>query len=161
MQTEPKQPSQELIESLLAGKSDAIKKQVWEILAKTKIPPDDPIFLVLVAMGTIEASIVDIPRTLERREEVLSRIAQVLEEQGDDLERVANDIVKVSQKLNSDLERMVKVKLPQTRAVQPKLKELILVGAIGLLFGTIFGRPVVDLAQCQISQNCPPAQVKK
>jgi biopolymer transport protein ExbB/TolQ len=123
-------------------------------------------FLVLVAMGTIEASMVEIPRALERREEVLSRLAQVLEEQSDDLERVSNDIVNVSKKLNSDLERMLKIKIPQaSQGMQPKLKELLLIGAIGVLFGTVFGSPLVGFVKqgaCQINSSfCSAAQISK
>ncbi len=63
-----------LIDIALEGKSDEFKQRVWQIVAETDITGDDPTFLLLVALGRMEAYLDDIPTKLDRQVEQLRQL---------------------------------------------------------------------------------------
>jgi hypothetical protein len=58
-------PYPTLLDLAIRGKDDAFKARVWEIVVQTGIAPDDPAFLLMVAMGRLEVLLEDSPKEME------------------------------------------------------------------------------------------------
>ena len=142
-QPKPETPDQTLLKSLLNGRSEAEQKRVWQILAQTEVTPDDPMFLIMIAVGSIEALVSTVPETLARREKILTDVAENLQGQLADFQQTANDIVSIS----GTLEAKLKAKLPRMAERSTRqVKELLLSGAIAFLAGILFGTPLLNLS---------------
>lgn len=55
----------DLMDRALEGKTDVFASKVVQLVMKLKISPNDPIFLVLLAMGELELMMVDLPMLIE------------------------------------------------------------------------------------------------
>lgn len=57
--------SQTLLDKLIEGKSEEFKRKVLELVARTGLGPDDPLFVVLLATGRLEVLMEETPQALE------------------------------------------------------------------------------------------------
>jgi hypothetical protein len=57
--------SQTLLDKLIEGKSEEFKRKVLELVARTGLEPDDPLFVVLLATGRLEVLMEETPHALE------------------------------------------------------------------------------------------------
>lgn len=143
---------QSLLQKLLHGKSEAEQKRVWEIVAKTGIAEDDPMFIAMVAMGSIEAAVVDIPKAVSLQEERLSETVDTLTEKIGELREYTLGLTALSK----NLDKRLKMRLPRASRNSGLLaRELIGVALMGLLTGTLFGRPLLSLVGGEICERFP------
>lgn len=54
------------LDRALEGQSDSFKRKVLEIVQKSELPSDDPIFLMLIATGRLEVMLEEAPEALNR-----------------------------------------------------------------------------------------------
>ena len=143
---------QSLLQKLLHGKSEAEQKRVWEIVAKTGIAEDDPMFIAMVAMGSIEAAVVEIPKTVSLQEERLSETVDTLTEKIEELREYTLGLTALSK----NLDKRLKMRLPRASRNSGLLaRELIGVALMGLLTGTLFGRPLLSFVGSEICERFP------
>ncbi|MDF5724912.1 MAG: hypothetical protein PUP91_31545 [Rhizonema sp. PD37] len=58
--------TQDLLNAVLSGKTEEFQRRVLDVVVKTGLEPDDPVFLVLLATGRLEVLLEDSPQALER-----------------------------------------------------------------------------------------------
>lgn len=58
--------TQNLLDVVLEGKTEEFRRRVLDLVVKTGLEPDDPIFLVLLATGRLEVLLEESPLALER-----------------------------------------------------------------------------------------------
>lgn len=66
MEQSEKSVSKSRLEVALSGYGDEFKGKVLDIVTKTGLEPDDPLFLILAATGRLEVLLLDGPDTLEQ-----------------------------------------------------------------------------------------------
>lgn len=57
--------AQTLLDKLIEGKSEEFKRKVLELVARTGLGPDDPLFVVLLATGRLEVLMEETPTALD------------------------------------------------------------------------------------------------
>ncbi|NEP20011.1 MAG: hypothetical protein F6J97_24505 [Leptolyngbya sp. SIO4C1] len=125
---------------------------MWKVLAHSDIKADDPTFLIMVAVRTIEVLTAEIPKQLVTREAILTQLSDQINEQLKDFEQITNEITLSSR----TLERKLKAQLPKiSRNSTPKLKELAVAVAIAFLAGGIFFRPLVRVTRSASCERVP------
>ena len=145
-----------LLEEFLAEKSESERAKIWQIVAKTKIDEDDPIFLIMVAMATVENAVVKIPEQLERRESKLQELNLTLTDRIEDFESVANDIVSSA----ACLDKRLKTRTPglfSKRGDWLTQKRLASAVCIAFLAGTLFGQlaiKAISSIACESASIC-------
>jgi hypothetical protein len=70
-------PQMSLLDQCLAGKSDVFRSKVINIMLRSRIKANDPIFLLLLSIGELELILVDTPLTIQ------GYLSQFAEELGD------------------------------------------------------------------------------
>jgi hypothetical protein len=122
---------QSLLQKLLHGKSEAEQRKVWEIVAKTGIAEDDPMFIAMVAMGSIEAAVVEIPKALSLQEERLAGTVDTLTEKIGELREFTLGLAATSK----NLDKKLKTRLPRASRNSGLLaRELLGVALLGGLY---------------------------
>lgn len=129
---------------------------MWEIVAKTGIAEDDPMFIAMVAMGSIEAAVVEIPKAVSLHEERLSETVDTLTEKIGELKDYTHGLTALSK----NLDKKLKARLPRASRNSGLLaRELIGVALMGMLVGTLFGRSALSFAVAEICVRFPEACV--
>ena len=65
----------EALDVLLVGKTDDYKGRILEFVRRFKVDGDDPIFILMVALGNLDVALVELPKEIENgKEDWLSRI---------------------------------------------------------------------------------------
>lgn len=131
---------------------------MWEIIAKTGISEDDPMFLAMLAMGSIETAVKDIPKAVALQEERLSETVSLLNDKVGELKEYTLGLSSTSK----NLEKKLKARLPRASRNSGLLaRELIGVALLGVLAGTLFGRPFLKGTAAQICTRFPEICLSK
>jgi len=121
-------------------------------VAKTEISEDDPLFLVMVAMGSMEAAVVEVPKVLGLQAEQFSETVGKLTDTVRELEEYTKGLAATSR----NLDRKLKAKLPLASRNSGLLaRELMGVALVSLLAGTLFGRDMVGVAVAEFCVRFP------
>lgn len=104
---------------------------------------------------------VEIPKALKRREDNLSRLAEVLESQNESLIEEADRIASVS----NTLERKLKAQVPRiSKRSTATVKELLTIALIAFIGGLVFGQPLLKIGMSKLCQQtsslCQQQEVK-
>lgn len=152
-----KKHSQSLLQVLLAEKSEAERAKIREIVARTEVDEDDPLFLIMVSLSSIQVGVTDIPDQLKHLIRLFELSVADTKSQFEGFEHTAHEIVQAS----SFLERRLKTQIPKINQQRARnLKELAFSVAIAFLAGIIFGRPLlgaIKAVSCEYGNLCSPA----
>ena len=115
-------------------------------------------FLAMLAMGSIEAAVEDIPKKVALQEERLSETVSLLNDKIGELKEYTLGLSSTSK----NLEKKLKARLPRgSRNSGLLARELIGVALLGVLAGTLFGRPFLRGTANQICTRFPEVCLSK
>lgn len=109
-------------------------------------------FIAMVAMGSIEAAVVEVPKAVSLQEERLSETVDTLTKKIGELREYTLGLTALSK----NLDKRLKMRLPRASRNSGLLaRELIGVALMGLLTGTLFGRPLLSFAGSETCERFP------
>jgi hypothetical protein len=135
----------DLVHIILKDRPEAFQDRVIQMLLRSGIDANDPVILPILSCGTVEATVHELPITLERYEARLNQISEKIEVQSDHLNTTANDIFKTCRELESRNKRLVALKLPGLQSSQPKITQLLCVALATFAITLTFSDPIKKL----------------
>lgn len=147
----------ELVNHVLEERSEAYRERVIRVILRAGIDPDDPLFLVILALGSVEVMLHELPATLERREAKLNHLVETLEAQYERFKVAVDDVTTVTQDAEGRIKKLIALKLPGDRRTPQNLGTVAGVIAIAFLLGIGLAKPVNHVGTtllCHLTNTC-------
>jgi hypothetical protein len=154
----------ELIHHALEERSEAFRDRVIRVVLRAGIDADDPIFLIVLALGSVEIMLHEIPATLERREAKLNHLVEALEAQYERFRVAADDVTTVIHDSESRIKKLITLKLPGDGNRIQSIAKIAGFGAGTFALGILLAQPIIRLSAsvlCHTTDTCEEGEKMK
>jgi hypothetical protein len=154
----------ELVNYALEERSEVYRERVLRVIMRAEIDPDDPLFLVILALGSVEVMLHELPATLERREAKLNHLVEALEAQYERFRVAADDVTTVIHDSESRIKKLITLKLPGDGNRIQSIAKIAGLGAIAFALGILLSQPIIRLSSsvlCHTTSTCEEGEKVK